>query len=86
MISKKTQAMHVKKGDDKIVITQATRVPLWAPWLVTKGNLKQRVGHFVETCSQVGIECDLLVKQFVQSLQGNAFDWYIDLTPKCIDN
>ena len=31
MISKKTQAMHVKKGDDKIVITQATRVPLWAP-------------------------------------------------------
>ena len=27
-----------------------------------------------------------MVKQFVRSLQGNAFDWYTDLAPKCIDN
>nr|CAN78422.1 hypothetical protein VITISV_037779 [Vitis vinifera] len=33
-----------------------------------------------------GIDGDLLVKQFVHSLRGNAFDWYIDLAPKCIDS
>ena len=32
------------------------------------------------------MEGDLLVKQFVRSLQGNAFDWFIDLALECIDN
>ena len=50
-----------------------------------KGNPKQHVAHFVETCNNVGVDCDLLVKQFVRSLRGNAFDWYIDLVPECID-
>ena len=27
-----------------------------------------------------------LLKQFVHSLRGNAFDWYIDLAPECIDS
>ena len=51
-----------------------------------KGNPKQHVGHFVETCNNAGIDGDLLVKQFVRSLRGNAFNWYIDLALECIDS
>ena len=51
-----------------------------------KGNPKQHVAHFVETYNNTGMDGDLLVKQFVRSLQGNAFDWYINLTPECIDS
>ena len=29
---------------------------------------------------------DLLVKQFVRSLKGNAFDWYTDIKPGSIDS
>ncbi|KAJ9684820.1 hypothetical protein PVL29_017013 [Vitis rotundifolia] len=39
-----------------------------------KGNPKQYVAHFIETCNNVGIDGDLLVEQFVHSLRGNAFD------------
>ena len=51
-----------------------------------KGNPKQHVVHFVETCNNAGTDSDLLVKQLVRSLRGNAFDWYIDLAPECIDS
>uniref|UniRef100_A0A2N9GU49 Retrotransposon gag domain-containing protein n=1 Tax=Fagus sylvatica TaxID=28930 RepID=A0A2N9GU49_FAGSY len=51
-----------------------------------KGNPKQHVAHFVETCNNAGTDGDLLTKQFVRSLRGNAFDWYTDLEPKSIDN
>ena len=51
-----------------------------------KENIKQHVAHFVETCNDAGIDGDLLVKQFVRSLRGNAFNWYIDLVPECIDS
>ena len=51
-----------------------------------KGNLKQHVAHFVETCNNAGIDGDLLVKQFIRSLRGNAYDWYIDLAPECMDS
>ena len=51
-----------------------------------KGNPKQHVAHFVETCNNAGTDGDLLVKQFIRSLRGNAFDWYIDLAPECIDS
>ena len=51
-----------------------------------KGNPKQHVAHFVETCNNAGTEGDLLVKQFVRSLRGNAFDWYTDLEPELIDS
>ncbi|KAK3036595.1 hypothetical protein RJ639_031212 [Escallonia herrerae] len=50
-----------------------------------KGNPKQHVAHFVETCNNVGIDGDLFVKQFVRSLKGNASDWYTDIEPKSID-
>lgn len=33
----------------------------------------------METCNNVGIQRDLLVKQFDCSMKENAFDWYIDL-------
>ena len=39
-----------------------------------KGNPKQHVAHFVETCNNAGTDGDLLVKQFIHSLRGNAFD------------
>ena len=51
-----------------------------------KGNPKQHVSHFIETCKNSGTDSDLLVKQFVCSLRGNAFDWYINLAPECIDS
>ncbi|KAH7846735.1 hypothetical protein Vadar_017543 [Vaccinium darrowii] len=50
------------------------------------GNPKQHVAHFVETCSSAGTDGDLLVKQFVLSLKGFAFDWYIDLEPNTINS
>ncbi|CAL8174676.1 unnamed protein product [Prunus armeniaca] len=51
-----------------------------------KGNPKQHIAHFVETCNNAGTEGDHLVKQFVQSLKGNAFDWYVDLESKSLDS
>ncbi|KAK3037114.1 hypothetical protein RJ639_031533 [Escallonia herrerae] len=50
-----------------------------------KGNPKQHVARFVETCNNAGIEGDLLVKQFARSLKGNAFDWYTNIEPELID-
>ncbi|KAL0354309.1 UNVERIFIED_CONTAM: hypothetical protein Sangu_1012200, partial [Sesamum angustifolium] len=50
-----------------------------------KGNPKQHVAHFVETCNNMGAYGDHLVKQFVRSLKGNAFDWYTDLEAGSID-
>nr|XP_009589561.1 uncharacterized protein LOC104086917 [Nicotiana tomentosiformis] len=44
-----------------------------------KGNPKQHIAHFVETCNNAGTYGDYLVKQFVCSLKGNSFDWYTDL-------
>ncbi|KAK4396015.1 hypothetical protein Sango_1438100 [Sesamum angolense] len=44
-----------------------------------KGNPKQHVAHFVETCNNAGTYGDHLVKQFVRSLKDNAFDWYTNL-------
>ncbi|XP_009777919.2 uncharacterized protein [Nicotiana sylvestris] len=51
-----------------------------------KRNPRQHIGHFVKICSNAGMHGDLLVKQFVRSLKGNAFDWYIDLDPESIDS
>jgi len=39
-----------------------------------KGNLKQHVTHFIETCNNTGTDDDLMVKQFVRILKGIAFD------------
>ena len=39
-----------------------------------KGNPKQYVAHFVETCNNASIDGDLLVKQFIHSLWENVFD------------
>ncbi|KAK4385814.1 hypothetical protein Sango_2705400 [Sesamum angolense] len=44
-----------------------------------KGNHKQHVVHFVETCNNAGTYGDHLVTQFVRSLKGNTFDWYTNL-------
>ncbi|KAA0057580.1 ty3-gypsy retrotransposon protein [Cucumis melo var. makuwa] len=51
-----------------------------------KGNPKQHVAHFIETYETAGTRGDLLVKQFVRTLKGNAFDWYTDLEPESIDS
>ncbi|KAL0361062.1 UNVERIFIED_CONTAM: hypothetical protein Sradi_3790700 [Sesamum radiatum] len=50
-----------------------------------KCNPKQYVAHFIETCNNAGTYGDHLVKQFVQSLEGNAFVWYTDLEAGSID-
>ncbi|KAG5225543.1 DNA-binding protein [Salix suchowensis] len=44
------------------------------------GNPRQHIAHFVETCNNAGTNGDLMVKQFVRSLKGNAFDCMIELT------
>ena len=51
-----------------------------------KGNPKQHIAHFEETCENAGTQGSLLVMQFVRSLKGNAFDWYTDLEPESIDS
>ncbi|TYK02887.1 retrotransposon gag protein [Cucumis melo var. makuwa] len=38
-----------------------------------KGNPKQHIAHFVETCENAGSRGDQLVRQFIRSLKGNAF-------------
>ncbi|KAL9236205.1 hypothetical protein vseg_010906 [Gypsophila vaccaria] len=50
-----------------------------------KGSPKQHIAHFVETCNSAGTNGNQLVKQFVCSLKGTAFDWYIDMDPESID-
>ena len=51
-----------------------------------KGNPKQHITHFVETCENVGSRGDQLVRQFVRSWKGNAFEWYTDMEPEVIDS
>jgi len=51
-----------------------------------KGNPKQHIAHFIETYSNAGTEGDRLVKQFVRSLKGIAFDWYTNLEPESINS
>ncbi|KAL0303312.1 UNVERIFIED_CONTAM: hypothetical protein Sradi_6199300 [Sesamum radiatum] len=50
------------------------------------GDPRQHIVHFVETCNNVGTDGNLLVKQFVLSLNDAAFDWYIDLEANSIDS
>ncbi|KAK4388305.1 hypothetical protein Sango_2437100 [Sesamum angolense] len=50
-----------------------------------KGNPKQHVVHFVETCNNEGTYDDQLMKQFVRSLKDNSFDWYTNLEAGSID-
>ncbi|KAA0051584.1 retrotransposon gag protein [Cucumis melo var. makuwa] len=51
-----------------------------------KGNPKQHIAHFVETCENAGSRGDQLVRQFIRSLKGNVFEWYTDLEPEVIDS
>jgi len=51
-----------------------------------KGNPKQHIAHFIETCSNAGTEGDRVVKQFVQTLKGSAFDWHTNLASESIDS
>ena len=44
-----------------------------------KGNLKQHIAHFINTCNATGAYDDYLVTEFVRSLKENAFYWYIIL-------
>ncbi|KAL0423408.1 UNVERIFIED_CONTAM: Polyprotein P3 [Sesamum radiatum] len=50
-----------------------------------KGNLEQHAAHFIEICNNLRTDDDHLVKQFVQSLKGNAFDCHTDLDAGLID-
>ncbi|TYK30010.1 ty3-gypsy retrotransposon protein [Cucumis melo var. makuwa] len=51
-----------------------------------KGNLTHHIVQFIETCENARSKGDQLVRQFVRSLKGNAFEWYTDLEPKVIDS
>lgn len=41
-----------------------------------KGNPKQYIAHFIETCNSARPNGDYLVKQFARSLRGTAFEWF----------
>ena len=73
------------KGVDMLYMPHGYQPPKFHQ-LNGKGNPKQHVAHFIETCNNAGTEGDLLVKQFVGTLKGIAFDWYIDLEPESIDS
>ena len=47
-----------------------------------KDNPKKHITHFVETCENAGSRGDQLVRQFVRSLKGSAFEWSTDLVPE----
>ena len=51
-----------------------------------KKNPRQHIAQFVETCNNADTYDDLIVKQFVRSLKGNAFDWYTDIELGTIDS
>ncbi|KAL0461131.1 UNVERIFIED_CONTAM: hypothetical protein Slati_0000700 [Sesamum latifolium] len=42
--------------------------------------------NFIETCNKAGTNGDLLVKKFIRSLKGNAFNLYVDLEPESINS
>ncbi|KAL0284681.1 UNVERIFIED_CONTAM: hypothetical protein Scaly_2841400 [Sesamum calycinum] len=48
-----------------------------------KGNSKQHIAF--KTCNNGGTYGDHLVKQFIRSLKGSAFDWYTDLEASSIN-
>ncbi|KAK4403137.1 hypothetical protein Sango_1054400 [Sesamum angolense] len=50
-----------------------------------KGNSSQHIAHFIERCNNVDANGDILVKQFIRSLKGNTFNWYVNLEPESID-
>ena len=60
--------------------------PLKFQQLDGKLNPEQHIAHFVKTCNNAGTDGDLLVKQFVRTLKGNAFDWYCNLEPRIINS
>ena len=51
-----------------------------------KGNPKQHVAHFIETCNNAGTDSYFTVKQFVKTLKGITFDQYTDLEPESINS
>ena len=51
-----------------------------------RGDPRQHIAHFVETCDSAGTRGDMLVKQFVRSLKDKDFDWYVSLQPQSIDS
>jgi len=40
--------------------------------------------QFIKMCSNAGTEGDRLMKQFVHTLKGIAFNWYTNLEPESI--
>lgn len=53
---------------------------------ISKGNPSQHVAHFIEACNNVGTYRDLMVNQFICSVKGNMFKWYINLTSASINS
>ena len=51
-----------------------------------KGNPRQHVAHFIETCNNASTYGDLMVNKFVCYLKRNVFDWYTNLKPGSIDS
>jgi len=74
--TKRVDALYKPRGYQPLKFQQFNR----------KGNLKQHVAHFIETCNNACTNHDLMVKEFIQTLKGIAFDCYTNLEPKSVDS
>ncbi|KAL0361397.1 UNVERIFIED_CONTAM: hypothetical protein Sradi_3824200, partial [Sesamum radiatum] len=64
--------LHLQRTDS-LKMPMGCQPPKFQPF-DGKGNPKQHMAHFIKMCNNAGTCGDHLVKQFVRSLKGNAFD------------
>ena len=48
------------------------------------GSPQEHLAHFYSACEEYALTEALLIRQFVQSLKGLAFTWYMQLQPGSI--
>ncbi|KAA0042067.1 retrotransposon gag protein [Cucumis melo var. makuwa] len=70
------------KGKNNATWVPTSKIPA-IRW---KGQPKAAYPQFIETCENAGSRGDQLVRKFVRSLKGNAFEWYTNLEPEVIDS
>jgi len=51
-----------------------------------KGNPKHHVAHFIKPCNNASMDDHQMIKQFVWTLKGVAFDWHTDLESESINS
>ncbi|XP_070672113.1 uncharacterized protein [Malus domestica] len=98
MITSTIKAQYEGSSHDSVLYSKPYSKKIDALWMPSgyqppkfmqfdgKGNPKQHIAHFIDTCNNAGTEEDYLVRQFVRSLKRNTFDWYTNLDLKSINS